>query len=325
MSLIASPYVLALIAAFVVFVGYMSLDVMLSRKQQVDKLRGAVGTSDIYDDTEDLISLNNTPSAAATGIVEILSSLGLPVDKYLEKYQRLCLHAGLSSVNAPLYCVVAKVLLAVICIALGLSVAVTLKDASGMMMFKQGLIALLFIIGGLRGVDLFLQNQTTKRQQVLTRAMPDTLDLMVVCVESGLALDAALARVCKELGRAHPEITKELNQTRIELALLNDRTQALTNLAERTNLVSFRSLVASLIQTEKFGTSLSDTLRVLSEDYRLTRLMLAEEKAGKLPVLMTIPLICLLMPAFVLVILGPAYVKLKQQGGLFGHNNPEAP
>ena len=90
------------------------------------------------------------------------------------------------------------------------------------------------------------------------------------------------------------------------------------NLGERTNLVPFRSLVASLIQTEKFGTSLTDTLRVLSEDYRLTRLMLAEQKAGRLPVMMTIPLILLLMPAFVAIILAPPFIRLSQQGGVFG-------
>jgi tight adherence protein C len=100
--------------------------------------------------------------------------------------------------------------------------------------------------------------------------------------------------------------------------LLNDRPKALMNLGERTNLVPFRSLVASLIQTEKFGTSLTDTLRVLSEDYRLTRLMLAEQKAGRLPVMMTIPLILLLMPAFVAIILAPPFIRLSQQGGVFG-------
>jgi tight adherence protein C len=325
MSLIASPYLVALAVAFIVFIGYLGLDVMLARKQQVEKLRSVVDKHDGYDEAPDLISLKNHPSELIETVIDIVSKLGIPVDKYIEKYQRMCLHAGISSPNAPLYCVIAKIALAVVCVSIGLVIVFSMKTAPIAAMFKQGMIAFLFIISGLRGVDLYLQNITTKRQKVLTRAMPDTLDLMVVCVESGLALDASLARVCKELGRAHPEITKELNQTRIELALLNDRTQALMNLADRTNLVSFRSLVASLIQTEKFGTSLSDTLRVLSEDYRLTRLMQAEEKAGKLPVLMTIPLICLLMPSFVLVILGPAYVKLKAQGGLFMRDAPEAP
>jgi tight adherence protein C len=101
----------------------------------------------------------------------------------------------------------------------------------------------------------------------------------------------------------------ELNRTRIELTLLNDRNQALSNLAERTDMLSFRTLVTTLLQSERFGTSLTDTLRVLSEDARNTRLMMAETIAGRLPVLMTIPMIVLMMPALFIVILAPAVMK----------------
>lgn len=159
------------------------------------------------------------------------------------------------------------------------------------------------------GPAIYISNSKQKRQKVLQRSFPDTLDLVLVCVESGLALDAALARVCRELGRAHPEITKELNRTRMELTLLSDRSVALQNLAERTDMVAFRSLVAALMQTEKFGTSLTETLRVLSDDYRHTRLMAAENKAGRLPAMMTIPMILLMMPAFIMIILGPAIIS----------------
>lgn len=160
------------------------------------------------------------------------------------------------------------------------------------------------------GPDIYLKNQRAKRELLLMRSFPDTLDLLLVCTESGLALDGALARVCKELGSAYPEITDELNKTRLELTLLNDREKALSNLAERADLVPFRSLVASLLQTERFGTSLTDTLRVLADEYRNTRLMLAEQKAGRLPVMMTVPLITLLLPSLFLIILGPAIVNL---------------
>lgn len=159
------------------------------------------------------------------------------------------------------------------------------------------------------GPNLYLSNTKQNRQKILTRSFPDTLDLILVCVESGLALDAALARVCRELGRAHPEITKELNRTRMELTLLSDRSVALQNLAERTDLVAFRSLVAALLQTERFGTSLTETLRVLSDDYRHQRLMAAETKAGRLPAMMTVPMILLMMPAFMMIIMGPAIIQ----------------
>jgi tight adherence protein C len=170
------------------------------------------------------------------------------------------------------------------------------------------------------GAHLYITNATQKRKKTLLRSFPDGLDLMVVCVESGLALDAAINRVCAELAYAHPQLAKELNRTRLELALLNNRSQALANLAERTDLVAFRSLAAALIQTERFGTNLTDTLRVLSDDYRQTRLMQAEEKAGRLPAMMAVPLITLLLPALVLIILGPPFVELRAQGGLFGNN-----
>jgi tight adherence protein C len=111
-------------------------------------------------------------------------------------------------------------------------------------------------------------------------------------------------------------MTQELNRTRIELALLNDRVKALTHLAERTDLVAFRALTSSLIQSERLGTSLTDTLRVLSEEFRLERLSKAEEKAARLPVLLTIPLVLLLMPAFMLIVLGPAIISFMQQGSV---------
>jgi tight adherence protein C len=215
--------------------------------------------------------------------------------------------AGVYSPNAVGY----YYLFRAIALPLGLVVAFILftGNAQGMMRFLQiiGGIGVLFLAWS--GPSIYLTNLKQKRQKVLTRSFPDTLDLILVCVESGLALDAALARVCRELGRAHPEITKELNRTRMELTLLSDRSIALQNLAERTDLVAFRSLVAALLQTEKFGTSLTETLRVLSDDYRNTRLMLAEEKAGKLPAMMTVPMIVLMMPAFMMIILGPAILE----------------
>ena len=134
-----------------------------------------------------------------------------------------------------------------------------------------------------------------------------------MCIEAGLGLDAAFNRVCKELREMHPEVIAELDRTRLELTMLGDRVVALQNLAERTGTISFRTLVSSLIQTEKFGTSLVDTLRVLSEEQRITRLYSAEQKAARIPVLITIPLILFIMPAFIMIILGPPIVKTMNQ------------
>lgn len=178
--------------------------------------------------------------------------------------------------------------------------------------------AFIVVVIGLRGAALYVENSRQKRLQVLINSFPETLDLLLVCIESGLGLDAALNRVCKELRDVHPVVVSELDRTRLELTMLNDRSQALQNLADRIDIVAFKTLAAALIQTEKFGTSLVDTLRVLSEEQRLARLYAAEQKAARIPVLITIPLIICIMPAFIMIIVGPPLVKVVNQGGLFG-------
>ncbi len=180
------------------------------------------------------------------------------------------------------------------------------------------IVTICFIIGGLRGAKIYINNLRTKRTEKLISSFPEMLDLLLVCIEAGLGLDAALNRVCKELRAIHPIVVSELDRMRLELTMLNDRTQALQNLSERIDVVAFKTLTAALIQTEKFGTSLVDTLRVLSEEQRLTRLYSAEQKAARIPVLITIPLILCIMPAFIMIIVGPPIVKVISNGGLFG-------
>lgn len=315
-----SALIISIIAGLAVFVGYLAVDISMARRQRITALRsrivtqGAGGGGSIMDDEP--VELDNSPSAFGSFAEGMLKMTGLDTEAALAGTKPIMIQAGITNPNASYYFLFYNRVFRWAFIFIGFIIAVSPGDK-----LMHGLLGLL--VGGLGffAAELYVKNVRAKREKVLIRAFPDTLDLLVVCVESGLALDAALARVCSELGHAYPEITKELNQTRLELALLNDRSQALMNLAERTNLVPFRSLVAALIQTEKFGTSLTDTLRVLSEDYRLTRLMLAEEKAGKLPALMTIPLICLLLPAFFIIVLGPPFIKVSAQGGLFGRAN----
>lgn len=176
----------------------------------------------------------------------------------------------------------------------------------------------LFTLAGLRGTQLFVENRRQKRQQKLTDSFPEVLDLLLVCIESGLGLDAALGRVCKEMRSSYPEIIAELDRTRLELTMLGDRVVALQNLAERIEVVSFKTLVSALIQTEKFGTSLVDTLRTLAEEIRTTRLYAAEQRAARIPVLITLPLIICILPAFILIIIAPPMVRVAAQGGIFG-------
>ncbi len=159
---------------------------------------------------------------------------------------------------------------------------------------------------GYKGPDIFLSNQIAKRTKAIRKGLPDALDLLVICAEAGLTVDAAFNRVAKELGRAYPELGDEFTLTAIELSFLTERRQAFENLAYRVNLDAVRGVVTTMIQTERYGTPLASALRVLSAEFRNERMMRAEEKAARLPAIMTIPLILFILPVLFIVILGPA-------------------
>ena len=159
---------------------------------------------------------------------------------------------------------------------------------------------------GYKAPDLFIQNKITKRTDLIRKGLPDALDLLVICAEAGLTVDAAFERVAKELGRAYPELGDEFSLTSIELSFLTERRQAFENLAYRVNLDSVKGVVTTMIQTERYGTPLASALRVLSAEFRNERMMRAEEKAARLPAIMTVPLILFILPTLFVVILGPA-------------------
>lgn len=168
-----------------------------------------------------------------------------------------------------------------------------------------GLVAGAFILS-YKFPDLYLKNRITKRSHAIRKGLPDALDLLVICAEAGLTVDAAFHRVSKELGKAYPELGEEFSLTAIELGFLTDRRQAFENLANRIDLDAIRGVVTTMIQTEKYGTPLASALRVLSGEFRNERMMRAEEKAARLPAIMTIPLILFILPVLFIVILGPA-------------------
>ena len=166
------------------------------------------------------------------------------------------------------------------------------------------------VLLGFKTPDIYIYNTKQKRTDALRKGLPDGIDLLVVCAEAGLTLDAALHRVAKELVKATPELSEELALTSIELGFLPDRRQALMNLSDRVDLPALRGVVTTLVQSEKYGTPLAASLRVLSAEFRNERLLQAEEKAAKLPATMTVPLILFILPALFVVLLGPAACKL---------------
>lgn len=163
------------------------------------------------------------------------------------------------------------------------------------------------------GPNLYVKNVIQKRHAAIRKAMPDALDLLVICAEAGLTLDAALSRVSRELGRSYPELADELSLASIELGFLQERRQALENLSKRVDLAQMRSVVTTLLQTEKYGTPLAQSLRVLANEFRNERLLKAEEKAAKLPATLTVPLIVFILPALFVVLIGPAVIRMMDQ------------
>lgn len=169
------------------------------------------------------------------------------------------------------------------------------------------------LVAGLLGFltpDLYVNNVTARRKDALQMSLPEGLDLMTVCAEAGLSLDAALIRVAKELGPIAPELSFEFHLTAIELTFLTDRQQSFENLSTRTDLPAIRGFVNTLRQTEKYGTPLAHSLRVLSAEYRNERLLKAEEKGARLPAIMTVPMMVFILPTLFVVIMGPAILNI---------------
>jgi tight adherence protein C len=161
--------------------------------------------------------------------------------------------------------------------------------------------------------ELFLIWKVSRRQLQLRRGLPDGLDLLVICVEAGLGLDQALMKVAQELRITHPELSEELQLVNLEMRIGKTRIEALRELARRTGLEDIKSLVAMLVQTDRFGTSVAQSLRVYSDELRVKRRQRAEEMSAKTSVKMVPPLVFFIFPALMVVILGPAVLSLLRQ------------
>jgi len=157
--------------------------------------------------------------------------------------------------------------------------------------------------------SILLRNQKQKRMQSLSKSLPDALDLFVICAEAGLSLDATFERVSQELADAHPDLADEFGLTSVELGFMPDRSKALQGLSDRCPIGGVRSLVSTLVQTERYGTPLAVSMRVLSAEMRNERMMKAEEKAARLPAIMTVPMILFILPPLFIVLIGPAILR----------------
>ena len=165
---------------------------------------------------------------------------------------------------------------------------------------------------GMQAPYFFLKNRIAKRQLSIKRAFPDALDLLLICVESGMSVEAAFKKVSQEIGSQSVPLAEELTLTTAELSYLQDRKQAYENLAKRTDLDGVKSVCMALQQAERYGTPLAQTLRVMSQENRDMRMAEAEKRAAALPPKLTVPMILFFLPVLFIVILGPAAIKVMQ-------------
>jgi tight adherence protein C len=163
---------------------------------------------------------------------------------------------------------------------------------------------------GMHVPSLFLKNRIQHRQLSIRRAFPDALDLLLICVESGMSVEAGFKRVAAEIGTQSIPLAEELTLTTAELSYLQDRRQAYQNLALRTNLEGVKSVCMALQQAERYGTPMATTLRVMSQENRDMRMAEAEKKAAGLPPKLTVPMIVFFLPVLFVVILGPAAIRV---------------
>lgn len=236
----------------------------------------------------------------------ILSSLQVLQDTQVKEAQQKLAQAGIRSKDLAFLIIFSRMVLPIL-LGGGAALAIYgfnyLGDWSDLKRF--GVFAGATILG-YKGADIYVNNLITKRTDLIRKGLPDAIDLLVICAEAGLTVDTAFARVSKELGSAYPELADEFSLTSIELGFLTERRQAFENLSYRVALDHIKGVVTTMIQTEKYGTPLASSLRVLSAEFRNDRMMRAEEKAARLPAIMTIPLILFILPTLFIVILGPA-------------------
>ena len=250
-------------------------------------------------------------SEATDRVRSILTSFKMVQDDQLKKTQQRLMQAGIRTKDLAFFIIAARFIMPLVLGSAAVLVIYVVQMFPHWSGLRQYLTVAGVLVGSYKAPDLWLSNKVKKRSHAVRKGLPDALDLLVICAEAGLTVDAAFGRVARELGKAYPELGDEFGLTAIELGFLNERRQAFENLAMRVDLEAVRGVVTTMIQTEKYGTPLASALRVLSAEFRNERMMRAEEKAARLPAIMTVPLILFILPTLFIVILGPAACSIK--------------
>jgi len=218
--------------------------------------------------------------------------------------------AGFRSQNALNTFLAARFVLPFIFLAVAFTWVFVLGNLADKAFVVRLMAVLVFGYIGFYAPNIYVSNRMTKRQASIKRAWPDALDLMLICIESGVSMESAMRRVAEEMGEQSPELAEEMILTTAELSFLQDRRTALENFGIRTQLDGVKSVVQALIQAERYGTPLAQALRVLAQEGRDERMNEAEKKAAALPPKLTVPMIIFFLPVLIAVILGPAGIRV---------------
>ncbi len=301
--ILLSSFVAAVLTVLAVWNAFMHRDPMAAKARELAERRLAL--------KEAATSGHNKKSNdKAVGVMrDVVTRLNLLRSKHADQISKKLAQAGWRSHDAMVAYLFAKATLPLAAAAV-VGVFLLFGKLGGNfgakhIMFSAGIVLFCAYLP-----DIFVKNAGSKRKELLTKALPDGLDLMVICAEAGLSLDASMQRLSQEFGKSSPEFADEMALTTVELGFMPERTQALQNLNARTNLPGIRALVNTLGQTEKYGTPLAQSLRVLSAEMRNERLMKAEEKAHKLPAMLTVPMIIFILPPLFVILLGPAMLSV---------------
>lgn len=289
---------------------------LLDAQRRRSRLRRAAGTErhlrdtaakQRHEQTDAVIRLRHAaPKRLYTAIVEKLNLGGLIKNP---KTQKLIHQAGYRGPAAAIKFTALRVLVAV-----GLSATAVFYTSFVIFVDQPLAIRSLVVVGvayvGWQGPIIFLKNRLQKRRTEIQRNWPDAMDLMLICVESGMSIEAAFGKVAEEVSVQSLTLSEELSLTTAELAYLQDRQRAYRRLAARTDVEDVRSVVTSLIQSERYGTPVGQALRVLAKESRSLRMAAAEKKAAALPPKLTVPMILFFLPVLFAVIMTPAIIQM---------------
>lgn len=229
-----------------------------------------------------------------------------------EKIRDKMLQAGIRSPTAPLKFMIAQAVCPLfLCGIAMMFISGSEKEISNIMVLSILFAAMVF---GYKLPDIMIKNQAMKRQEEINLTFPDSLDMMLICVQGGIGLEQTVDRVASEVAEHSDVLAEELGILSAEMAMLNDRRKALQDFARRVGTGSAKSFATALIQAEQYGTSVSQALRVMSEELRDMRMAAAEQKAAALPPKLTVPMIVFFLPALFIIILGPAGIQASQAG-----------